>query len=73
MEQKDLDLIKTNIDKDEELKKLWEEHLELKDKLEEFNSKKYLSTEDEMRRKQLQKLKLAGKDKLDQLLDKYRA
>ncbi len=72
MEDKDLELIRKHVEENEDLRKLWEEHLELKSKLEEFAEKKYLSTEDEMRRKQLQKLKLAGKDRLMDLLDSYR-
>ncbi|HEC68661.1 MAG TPA: DUF465 domain-containing protein, partial [Candidatus Desulfofervidus auxilii] len=35
MEQKEIDLISKLINKDQELKKLWEEHLELEEKIEE--------------------------------------
>jgi uncharacterized protein len=68
MEEKDLQLINKIILKNPELKKLWEEHLDYKVKLEEYNRKKYLSAEDELKRREIQKLKLAGKDRIEDIL-----
>jgi uncharacterized protein len=73
MEETDLQLIRKLIPKDRELKQLWDEHLEYEEKLEQFNKRRYLSTEEEMRRKELQKLKLQGKDKIEGILRKYRS
>jgi len=72
MENSDLQLIRKLVPENKELKRLWEEHLEFESKLEQINMKKYLSTEDEVRRKQIQKLKLAGKDKIEEILRKHR-
>ncbi|MBN1636723.1 MAG: DUF465 domain-containing protein [Deltaproteobacteria bacterium] len=72
MENSDLQLIMKLIPENKDLKRLWEDHLEFENKLEQINIKKYLSTEDEIRRKQIQKLKLAGKDKIEEILRKHR-
>jgi uncharacterized protein len=72
MEDTDLQLIRKLIPKDQELKRLWDEHLDYEVKLDQFNKRRYLSTEEEVRRKELQKLKLQGKDKIEEILRKYR-
>ena len=56
----------------EEYRKLHQEHQELEAKLESFESMKDLGTEDDLHRKQLQKLKLSGKDRIEEVLRKYR-
>jgi uncharacterized protein YdcH (DUF465 family) len=56
------------IEKDPELKTLVQEHRMLDEKLKEFDRKVYLSPDEEMERKKLQKLKLAKKDKIAQRL-----
>jgi uncharacterized protein YdcH (DUF465 family) len=73
MEEGDLQLIRKLIPKDKELKRLWDEHLDFEEKLEQLNKRRYLSTEEEMRRKEIQKLKLSGKDKIEEILRKYRS
>ncbi len=55
-----LQLIRQLIPNNAILEKLWEEHLAYETKLDEFNKKRYLSAEDEMRRREIQKLKLVG-------------
>ncbi len=65
-------MINKLIDKDEELKKLWEKHLELEKKIEEYNKRVYLTPEEEAEQNRLKKLKLAGKDKIHEILNKYR-
>lgn len=72
MEETDLQLIRRLIPKDKELKELWDEHLDYEEKLEQLNKRRYLSTEEEMRRKELQKLKLHGKDRIEEILRRYR-
>ncbi len=72
MEKADLELIAQLSDKDPELKKFWEEHNELERLVAEFNRRPYLTAAETMERKRLQKLKLAGRDKMEQILAKYR-
>jgi uncharacterized protein len=72
MEERDLQLIRQLIPNNAILEKLWEEHLAYETKLEEFNKKRYLSAEDEMRRREIQKLKLVGKDRIEEILRKHR-
>ena len=52
---------------DAELVRLEREHRELKARLSELNSRLYLSAEEQVERKKIQKLKLAKKDRLAQL------
>ncbi len=73
MEPNDIALIQENLEQNPELAKLWSEHLELEKKLEEMNQRIYLSTEEQLERKQLQKLKLAGRDRIEQILAELRA
>jgi uncharacterized protein YdcH (DUF465 family) len=73
MEETDLQLIRKLIPKDKELKKLWDEHQDYEQKLEQLNKRRYLSTEEEMRRKEIQKLKLQGKDLIEDILRRYRS
>ncbi|HDD43542.1 MAG TPA: DUF465 domain-containing protein [Candidatus Desulfofervidus auxilii] len=71
MEPKEIELINKLIEKDEELKKLWEEHLDLEKKIEEYNKRVYLTPEEEIERNRLKKIKLAGKDRIHEILKKY--
>jgi uncharacterized protein YdcH (DUF465 family) len=52
------------VEKDPEFKTLVQEHRMLDGKLKEFERKVYLSPDEEMERKRLQKLKLAKKDRI---------
>jgi uncharacterized protein YdcH (DUF465 family) len=72
MEERDLALIKTWVQQDPELKQHVDEHEEYERCLEEFNRRPYLTAEETLERKRLQKLKLAGRDKIEQILAKYR-
>ena len=47
-------------------------HLEYERQLEGFNRRPYLTAAETMERKRLQKLKLAGRDRMEQILAKYR-
>lgn len=73
MEKRDLDLIQKYISVDPELKRYMEEHEEFERKLEELNRRIYLTPQEEIERKKLQKLKLAGRDRIEAILAKYRA
>ena len=72
MEEKEKLLIEKHIGSDEELRKYVEEHVTLEKKLEEFNKKAYLTTEEEVEEKKIKKKKLAGRDKIEMILRKYR-
>jgi len=54
------------------LRALWEEHLQFKRKLEDFRDKAYLTNDEEMEKKRIQKLKLASKDRMMMILARYR-
>ncbi len=73
MNKKDEELIHSLLDADGELKRYYEEHVELEKRLSEYQRKAYLTTEEEMEKKRLQKLKLAGKDKIMEILARHRA
>ncbi|PIQ97941.1 MAG: DUF465 domain-containing protein [Nitrospinae bacterium CG11_big_fil_rev_8_21_14_0_20_56_8] len=56
-----------------EFKRLFEEHITLKNKVEELNRLKYLTSEQELEKKNYQKEKLKTKDRLEQILSQYQA
>jgi uncharacterized protein YdcH (DUF465 family) len=56
------------IEKNPEFKSLVQEHRMLDDQLKEFDRKVYLTPDEEMERKRLQKLKLAKKDLIARML-----
>ncbi|MEJ2685173.1 MAG: DUF465 domain-containing protein [Candidatus Sulfobium sp.] len=55
-----------------EFKKLMEEHHSLEDMLSEIDKKIYLTSEEELERKKLQKQKLLKKDKMADLIRDFR-
>lgn len=71
MERREEDLIQQHAAHDEELRALYEEHQELKQKLETFRSKRYLTPDEEIEEKRIQKLKLASKDRMMAILDRH--
>ncbi|HBA38293.1 MAG: hypothetical protein A2W66_03010 [Deltaproteobacteria bacterium RIFCSPLOWO2_02_56_12] len=72
MERREEEFIISLMGKDPELKKYYEEHQELEKKLSGYQNKSHLTPLEEVEKKRLQKLKLAGKDKIMELLGKYR-
>jgi len=72
MDAKDEALIAEVAKENEELKKLWEEHLEYKRKIGDLDGRPYLTAEQEIERKRLQKYKLAGKDRIEEIVRPYR-
>ena len=73
MEKADEELVARWTDKDPELKLCMENHLEYERQLEEFNRRAYLTAEETVERRRIQKLKLAGRDRIEQILAQYRA
>ena len=72
MEKWDEELIARLLPRDEELRKHIEAHRQYEEQLEEFGQRPYLTTEEEMEKKRIQKLKLAGRDKIEAILAKHR-
>ena len=72
METREEQVIASLLDRDAELKKYYEEHQELERKLSEIQHKHHLSPDEELEKKRLQKLKLVGKDKIMEILEKHR-
>jgi len=72
MEEKDKLLIEKHIGSDEELRKYVEEHLLLEKKLKKFNKNVHLTADEEVEEKKIKKMKLAGRDKIEMILKKYR-
>ena len=55
-----------------EFKKLFDDHLELKNKVDDLNKLKYLSAEQEIEKKTIKKQKLRYKDRMDQIISEYK-
>jgi hypothetical protein len=72
MENCDLEIIKRHMGEDKTLETLYHEHLDYEKMLEKFNNKNYLTPSEELERKNIQKLKLLGRDKIEAILRKYR-
>ena len=69
---KDEEVIQLLLKESEEFKKLEQDHKNLKGMLAEIDKKVYLSPEEEMERKKIQKLKLSKKDKMAELVREYK-
>ncbi|MUM78371.1 DUF465 domain-containing protein [Pseudodesulfovibrio sp. F-1] len=72
MEAKDLELIEMYGAEDPELMALWEQHVVYEKMLDKMEAKSFLSPTEAQEVKELKKKKLAGKTKMQSLLDKYR-
>ena len=58
--------------RNEEFRKLHEEHKILESKVDELSQQKYLSADEELELHRLKKIKLAGKDRMAQIIDEAR-
>jgi len=72
MEKRDEKLIAQLIKENKTLREYVKRHKEYETQLEEYNKRIYLSTEEAMERKGIQKLKLAGRDKIERILAEHR-
>lgn len=73
MELRDLKLIERHLSEDKVLEGLYKEHLSYEKTLAKLDNKLFLTPEEEVLRKELQKKKLQGKDKMESVLKKYRS
>ena len=72
MEQKDQILIQKLCEENPRFRLLYEEHVLFEKQLRALDDRVYLSPEEEMDRRRMQKLKLAGKDEMEHILRDYR-
>ena len=72
MEAKEEALIQSLIGTDPELRRHYEEHVDLKRQLENLRQKSFLTEEEELEQKRIQKQKLAGKDRIMEILARHR-
>jgi hypothetical protein len=73
MEKRDEELIRSLIDRDVELRDHYHAHEDFERQLARLDAKQHLSVDEEVERKRLQKLKLAGKDRMMEILYRYRS
>jgi len=73
MTEKDQALMDRLSQENPKFRKLYEEHLFFEKRLQEFEEKTYLSANEDIERKKIQKLKLAGKDEMEEMLRDLRA
>ena len=71
MEHREEELILRHAAHDHQLRVLYEEHQGLKHQLESYRHKLYLTTEEEIEMKRIQKLKLASKDQIMEILNRH--
>lgn len=69
MEPRDIERIQALAAGDGELRRLWEQHREMEAELAHLAERRFLTPEEEVRRKQLQKAKLVGRDRIQTILD----
>lgn len=72
MSQKEEELKTKLMEENPEFRALAEEHEKFEIILEEFNRKPYLTPAEEIERKNIQKQKLKGKDRMERILKKNR-
>ena len=73
MEKYEEDMIRSLLDRDPELRRYYEEHLDLERQLLTLQHKHFLTPEEDLERKRIQKIKLAGKDRIMEILGRYRS
>ncbi|MBI4367446.1 MAG: YdcH family protein [Deltaproteobacteria bacterium] len=72
MERMDLELIENVSRRDAILAALWKEHQTLEQQLSKLERKPFLTTQEQVERNRIKKLKLAGRDKIEAILSRYR-
>ena len=72
MAENDMDLVQRLSEENPRFRKLHEQHLLFEKQLQEMDDRTYLTPEEDLERKKIQKLKLAGKDEMEAILRDYR-
>ena len=65
--------IRSLLEANEEFRKLFQEHETLEKELADFDKYHYLSPQQELERKRIQKIKLKGKDRMEEIIRLARA
>ena len=72
MDARDVELVKALAPEHAGLRRSYEKHARLKAEVDALTSRPHLTTEEELHRRELQKQKLAEKDKIARMLNEYR-
>ena len=72
MEPRDVALIEGLLPAHSELRDLWEEHLRLDREFQTLGERRFLNRAEEVRRQELRKAKLAGRDRIEAILRAHR-
>lgn len=72
MDPRDEELVKALVPENAGLRRSYERHAQLKAEVDELTARPHLTTEEELHRRELQKQKLAEKDKIARILGEYR-
>ncbi len=73
MEKRELEIAEALCKENEEFRREMETHRRYEAILEQFNRRAHLTADEEMERKKIQKLKLAGKDRMARMISAYEA
>ncbi len=68
MEQIDTAVVEQLVFENPRFRKLYEEHALFEKELQQLDNRPHLTPDDEIQRKKIQKLKLAGKDEMNKIL-----
>lgn len=72
MAENDQELIQRLSEESPRFRKLHEEHVLFEKKLQEYEDMTYISADEELERKKIKKLKLAGKEEMEAMLEEFR-
>lgn len=72
MEVREEERIRSLLDVEPELLRHYDEHVQLKQRLQELRNKPFLTEEEEVEEKTIQKQKLAGKDRMMEILARHK-
>ena len=72
MAENDQELIQRLSEENPRFRKLHEEHILFEKKLQEYEEMTYISDDEELERKTIKKLKLAGKEEMEAMLEEFR-
>jgi uncharacterized protein YdcH (DUF465 family) len=72
MDLRDIELIERLAEGDGELAVLWRRHRELEQALERLEERRFLTPQERQRREELKKAKLAGRDRIQAILEEHK-
>jgi uncharacterized protein YdcH (DUF465 family) len=73
MQEQDRVLVEKLVNENPRFRKLFEEHQLFENQLEQFEDRPHLTPDDELEQKKIKKLKLAGKEEMERILQENRA